>query len=97
MKWDLPRQDGFFLTRDFSPFWLVLSEVLRRARAERALPWLPGISKDPAGSPILVVNQGVGRRILPGLLHLLGYRKDSEDGNRQTFIKQGSPRSSPRR
>ena len=39
-------EDGFFVVREIHPFWLRLSEVLRRWRVDRWIHWLPGVAKD---------------------------------------------------
>lgn len=88
-------EDGFFLTRDFSPFWLMLSEVLRHYRAERVLPWLPGIHKEPGGGSGLVVDPRVARWFAIELLHLFGYRRKGEEGSRQRFIRQAASYRTP--
>jgi succinylglutamate desuccinylase len=81
-------EDGFFLLREFHPFWFSLSESLRRAKADRFLHWLPGIRRDAEGSGGLVVDRRVARWLAMELLHLLGYRREIERGNRVLVLKQ---------
>jgi hypothetical protein len=91
-------EDGFFILREFHPFWFSLSEVLRRANADRLLPWLPGIRRDAEGTGGLVVDRRLARWFAMELLHLLGYRREIERGNRVVVLKQveGEPPAFPR-
>jgi len=81
-------EDGFFLIREFHPLWLTLSEILRRARADWILPLLPGIARDPEGEEGLIVDRRVARWFAMDILHLFGYRKKVETGNRLVVLKQ---------
>lgn len=75
-------QDGFFIVRDFSPFWLRASYVLRTLGVDRHLHRLPGIEADPARPDALVVDRRVARWFALQFLHLLGYRRVEEEGAR---------------
>ncbi len=90
-------EDGFFILREFHPFWLSLSEFLRRAGADRFLHWLPGIRRDVEGSGGLVVDRRVARWFAMELLHLLGYRREIERGSLLVVMKQveGDPLAPP--
>jgi succinylglutamate desuccinylase len=70
--------DGFFVVREFAPFWLRVSEVLRRIRADRIVHWLPGVRRDPRRTGVLRVDRGVARWYALEILHLLGFRKQRE-------------------
>ncbi len=72
--------DGFFVIREFSPFWLTVSRLLRQSRAERLLPVLPGVRRHPSQPDTLVVNVRVARFLALQFFHLLGYRKQKQVG-----------------
>jgi predicted deacylase len=74
-------EDGFFIVREFNPFWLWLSRPLRRLPIASFIHWLPGIKRDPEDPRVLVVNKRVARIFAVQLFHLLGYRRKREDGN----------------
>ena len=48
--------DGFFLAREVRPFWLRVSAVLRRARAERFFSLLPGVKLRASRSQLPIVT-----------------------------------------
>ena len=66
--------DGFFLVREVSPFWLCLSAKLRTWKFEGLLKALPGVKQDKSDEQTLVVNQGVAKFLSTQIFHLLGYR-----------------------
>ena len=68
-------EDGFFIGREISPFWLKVSEVLRRSGVQKFVYWLPGVRRDPVEPETLVVNTRVARLFPLQLFHLLGFRK----------------------
>jgi hypothetical protein len=73
-------QDGFFIVRRVGRFWMGLSAVLRRLRAERFLRWFPGIRRAPAGADSFIVDRRVARWFALELLHLLGFRRHGRSG-----------------
>ncbi len=74
-------EDGYFLMREFRPFWLAISKWLRRAGIDAALPWLPGVRRDPDSRNTLIINRRIARWFAVQVFHLLGYRKRRIDGN----------------
>lgn len=74
-------EDGFFIVREFNPFWLRLSRPLRRLPIASFVHWLPGIRRDPEDPRVLVVDKRIARIFALQLFHLLGYRRKREDGN----------------
>ena len=84
-------EDGFFLVREFHPFWLNVSEVLRRLKVARVLHWLPGIRRDPQSPDQLRVNKRLARWSTMEVLHLLGYRRTVEKESWLVVIKQREP------
>ncbi|MEX2466964.1 MAG: succinylglutamate desuccinylase/aspartoacylase family protein [Gemmatimonadota bacterium] len=75
-------EDGFFLVRRFSPFWMWVSERLRAARVDRFAHRLPGIHRVPADPHAVVVDRRVARFFARQLFHLLGFRRVDESGDR---------------
>lgn len=75
-------EDGFFLVRRFSPFWMWLSEQLRRARVDRIAPYLPGVRRVPGDLDAVTIDRRVARFFARQLFHLLGFRKIEEAGPR---------------
>ncbi len=70
--------DGFFLIKPIQPFWLRLSEWLRRRKAERLAKFIPGVRLNPENKQELII---ASKRLLSwiiNILHLLGYRKQRE-------------------
>ena len=94
-------EDGFFLVREFSPFWLWVSSALRRLRVDRIAHWLPGVRRDPASPDAVVVDKRVARWYALQLFHLLGFRKHEDAGTRLVlrrrrfdearFVNRGPP------
>ena len=72
-------EDGFFIVRSFHPFWLKVSSMLRHLRVDRIVHWLPGVERHPDRPGSLVANKHVARRYALEILHLLGYRKKTEE------------------
>ena len=90
-------EDGFFLVRDFHPFWLNLSRVLRRAQVDRAVHWFPGIRKDPERFGVLIVNRRIARWYALQLLHLLGFRRYRTEGEELVVLRRPQAVQSPER
>lgn len=68
--------DGYFVARAVSRLWLRLSAVLRHARADRLVPLLPGVRRDPARHDHFIVDARVARFQVRNVFHLLGYRHE---------------------
>ncbi|MCB1025709.1 MAG: aspartoacylase, partial [Acidobacteria bacterium] len=68
-------EDGFFLGREISPFWLRLSRILRKLRLGGLIHLLPGVKKHPVDSETLIVNTAIARLLPLQIFHLLGFRK----------------------
>jgi len=73
-------EDGYFLMREFSSFWLRLSAVLRLVRLDAVLHWLPGVQRSSHTPHTLVINRRIARWFALQVFHLLGYRKRRTDG-----------------
>lgn len=68
-------EDGFFIAREISPFWLRISRALRILKVYRLVKRLPGIRRHPTLPHTVIVNKHVARWYSVQLFHLLGYRK----------------------
>ena len=75
-------EDGFFLVRRFSPFWMSVSEILRRARVDRVAAHLPGVRRVPGDPDAVTIDRRVARFFAKQLFHLLGFRRTEENGPR---------------
>ena len=74
--------DGYFLVREFSAFWLWAASALRRLHVDRVAHWLPGVRRDPEAPDAVVVDKRVARWYALQLFHLLGFRKQEDAGDR---------------
>jgi len=83
-------EDGFFLVREVRVLWLGVSRVLREAGAHRAAHLLPGVRKDPSNPDALLVDTRVARWYPLQLLHLLGYRRQRQDGPTLVVLRQAA-------
>jgi len=72
--------DGFFLTRRISPFWLGVSKWLRRRNAHRFITLLPGVKLHPEQENTFIVNQTIASVKTMQVLHLFGFRKERKQG-----------------
>lgn len=68
-------EDGFFIGREVSPFWLWLSGILRRLGFAEIVRVLPGVWRHPTDAESLVVNTRIARFFPLQVFHLLGFRK----------------------
>lgn len=80
--------DGFFVVREIRPFWLRVSSILRKLRADRIVHWLPGVRRDPRRPRTLRVNPRVARWFTVEIFHLLGFRKRRGSGEGITFSRR---------
>jgi len=74
--------DGFFLVRPFTPFWMQVSAALRYARIDRVAHLLPGVRRVEGDRDAVTVDRRVARFFAKQLFHLLGFRKVDESGSR---------------
>jgi predicted deacylase len=74
--------DGFFLVREVRLFWLHISAWLRRARFDRLLPLLPGVSRVPGQRRALEINTRIAHWFVIEICHLLGFRKHTQVNGR---------------
>ncbi|WP_104735133.1 succinylglutamate desuccinylase/aspartoacylase family protein [Hanstruepera ponticola] len=71
--------EGFFIIKPIKPFFLKLSEFLRRVKFDNFLVILPGVSWESKHKQVLVVNLKIARFLAKSFFHLLGYRTQKID------------------
>jgi succinylglutamate desuccinylase len=81
-------EDGYFVVRGVSPFWLRVSAVLRRARLDRLVPLLPGVRPHATLPDRYVVDPAVARWQVVNVFHLFGYRHVREAGDSLVFSRR---------
>ncbi len=77
--------DGFFLTRQISKFWLMLSTILRYLHFSRLLLFLPGVKMHPGRKQTVIVDSRIAKWFVPEIFHLLGFRRITQI-NKRAFI-----------
>lgn len=88
-------EDGFFLGREISLFWLWLSEILRKAKIPKFVHWLPGVKKHETEEGIYYINTKVARFFPLQIFHLLGFRKRRQQGNKLVVSRRLYDTKSP--
>lgn len=73
--------DGYFLGRSVSRFWLRVSYLLRRLHVHRLASWLPGVRRDPDHDACFIVDKHVARFFPLQIMHLMGFRKVRQRGD----------------
>lgn len=68
-------EDGFFIVRRVAPFWLKLSELLRRLRIADYVHLLPGVRRHPKQPETLHIDTRIARFFPLQVFHLLGFRR----------------------
>lgn len=66
--------DGYFLIRKIPLFVLKLSQIIRKARLDNWLTFLPGIRWKDTHKTTIQVDQKIARFFARDFLHLMGYR-----------------------
>lgn len=72
-------EEGFFIIKPIKPFFLKLSEFLRRIKFDNFLVILPGVSWESKGKHVLRVNLKTAKFMAKSFFHLLGYRSQKID------------------
>ena len=67
--------DGFFIVRTVSAFWLGVSETVRRLKLADYTHWLPGVRRHPRHSEMLQIDTRIARFFPLQIFHLLGFRR----------------------
>lgn len=71
--------DGYFIIKSIPYFFLKLSEVLRKLKADSLLTLLPGVSWHNKQKGVLKANLSVTRFMAKSIFHLFGYRNKQID------------------
>ena len=71
--------EGFFVIQPIKPFFLKLSEFLRRVKFDNFLVILPGVSWENKQKHVLRVNLKTAKFMAKSFFHLLGYRSQKID------------------
>ncbi|MEZ4432892.1 MAG: succinylglutamate desuccinylase/aspartoacylase family protein [bacterium] len=80
--------DGYFIARPVSAFWLDLSARLRGDTIDRLLPALPGVRRDPTRDDHFLVDRRVARLRATEIFHLFGYRRARASGDVLVFNRR---------
>jgi succinylglutamate desuccinylase len=72
-------RDGYFIIKHIPRFFLKLSELLRKVKADHLLTFLPGITWHNKAEGILKANLTVARFLTKSIFHLFGYRNKQID------------------
>ncbi|WP_162416352.1 succinylglutamate desuccinylase/aspartoacylase family protein [Cyclobacterium roseum] len=67
-------QEGFFIVRPVSTFWLWLSKIIRKTFLPEMLPLLPGIARKKNHQNRYTANPKIARWLNKEIFHLLGFR-----------------------
>lgn len=67
--------DGFFVVRRVAPFWLRVSEIVRRLKVADYMHLLPGVRRRPKHPETLLIDTSIARFFPLQVFHLLGFRK----------------------
>ena len=74
-------KEGFFIIQPIKPFFLRLSELLRRIKFDGLLVLLPGVSWYSHHKNVLRVNLKIAKYFAKSFFHLLGYRSQFIEQN----------------
>lgn len=73
--------EGFFIIKRIPPFFLRLSEIIRKIKLDTLLVVLPGVTWKDKQKGVLKVNLKVTKYLAKQLFHLLGYRNKQINGS----------------
>lgn len=80
--------DGFFLGRPIKPFWLKVSEWMRKCRLDVTVPLLPGVRRAPFREGTLIVDPSLARWFVIEIFHLLGFRRRRDEDGMMVFSRR---------
>jgi predicted deacylase len=81
-------EDGFFILKRVSKFWLEFSKVARKWKINHFLRLIPGVKQDPENAFILLVDPRIARFLAKDIFHLFGYRQQIFKDDKLHFIKR---------
>jgi len=88
-------EDGFFIGREISPFWLKISEILRRLGVQNYIHLLPGVRRHDRDPAKLIINTRVARIFPLQVFHLLGFRRRRWIGSRLVVSRRKHDTDAP--
>jgi succinylglutamate desuccinylase len=88
-------EDGFFIGREVAPFWIRLSEIVRRRKLAQWMFILPGVKRHPTDPESLIVNTAVARFFPLQIFHLLGFRRRVWEKNHLVVSRRKYDTQSP--
>ena len=88
-------EDGFFIGREISPFWIWLSGVLRRMRVGSLMHFLPGVERSKTDPDVFEIDTAVARFFPLQIFHLLGFRKRRWIGDKLVVSRRKFDTTSP--
>lgn len=71
--------EGFFIIKKIHPFFLRLSEIIRKMKMDTLITLLPGITWMDKQKGILQVNLKVAKYLAKQIFHLFGYRNKQKN------------------
>ena len=77
--------DGFFLTRQVSKFWLSISTILRYLQVSNLVRFMPGVKMHPGRKRTIIVDSRIAKWFVLEIFHLLGFRRITQV-NKRAFI-----------
>ena len=81
-------EEGFFLLRQVSKFWMRASKYARKLRINHILRFVPGIQMVRGNPHLLIVDPKVARFLAKDIFHLFGYRQQIYKDEMLHFIKR---------
>ncbi|MCW5960679.1 MAG: succinylglutamate desuccinylase/aspartoacylase family protein [Pyrinomonadaceae bacterium] len=88
-------EDGFFIAREISRFWLGVSRILRKLNVADLIHLLPGVNRVEGEFGTFEVNTRVARFFPLQIFHLLGFRKRRWHGTKLIVTRRNFDTVSP--
>ena len=81
-------EDGFFIIRKISDFWIRFSVSLRKLSFDKLFGLLPGVRRHKEISDTYEINKHIAFIFPLQIFHLFGYRKVVENGNKYVVTRR---------
>ena len=88
-------KEGFFIAKGILKFWINFSSRLRRFNFHKRLHWLLGVYKTDTYPLTYKIDQRIAFAWAPEVFHLLGYRKQYQDGPWLYMIRRENEKNPP--
>ena len=79
--------DGYFIVREVSPFWLKLSLSIRKLKLDNILGFLPGVKRHPEVSNAFIINKRIAFILTLQIFHLFGYRRKTKENGKMVVSR----------